>query len=395
VIRRAVELVDQTEVLEMTKRFVEVESVNPPGLEKGAADLSARILSDIGMEVKIEEALPGRPNVIASLKGTEGKPTLMFNGHLDVVPAGDLEQWSSPPFKPRVRDGLLFGRGSCDMKGGLAAVIGAIKAILKAGTKLRGNLVVTMVVDEESGGTGTLNVVERGHTADMAVVAEPTKLQVLTAHKGVVWFEITTHGRSAHASTVRSHGTGFGVNAIYKMTAVLQAAERHLIDLEKVKHPLVGNPTVNVGTIAGGTKPNVVPDTCKIVLERRLIPGERIEAVRPELDKLFGEIARNDPSFKYSIRQILARAPAETSPDERIVGLCRGALRSVTGEDPGYAGFVATTDMGFLVNQGHVPTVILGPGDIAQAHNPNEYVAVQELITASKVYAQLIVDALG
>ncbi|TSA43316.1 M20 family peptidase [archaeon] len=392
---KAIELVNGIEVADLTKRLIEFRSVNPPGLEYEIAEFVAGLMSEIGMEVKIDEVASRRSNVVGWLKGLDGSPTLMMNGHLDVVPAGDLEQWNTPPFRPCLRHDRIYGRGASDMKGGLASTIEAVKALVRSKTELRGNLLVTMVVDEEGEGKGTLNLIERGYKADMAVIAEPSRLQVLTAEKGVIWAEITTHGKSVHASMTTSKGSASGINAINKMARVISALEAQLPILEERKHPLVGNPTTNVGTITGGTKPNVVPDLCKATIDRRLVPGERTQDALHELTALLSEIGQLDQDFKYDMKVVLTREPIEISPEEKIVRLCRSAAKSVTGRESGYGGFVATTDRSFLVNQAHIPTVILGPGDLAQAHSPNEYVETSDLVTASKIYTQLIIDALG
>ena len=387
--------IDRSYLLTVTQRLIRAPSVNPPGKEHLAGEVAQKAMSEIGLKVIVEEIETGRENVIGIFDtGREG-PTLMFNGHLDVVPAGDESLWLSPPFQPRLENNRLYGRGSCDMKGGLAAVLAAIKSSSEVAENLRGKIIVAMVMDEESGGTGTRETVRRGYKADMAIIAEPTKLQVLTAHKGVLTFEISTHGKSIHASTVRSSGPGASVSAIYKMGKVLSAFQDYLVQLEKKPHPLVGNPTVNVGTIAGGTKQNVVPDLCTIVAERRLIPGEKKEDAIEEVRAILDGIAHTDPDFKYDMRVVMSRESAEIPSGSRIVELARNAVRFVTGKDPGFAGFVASTDMAILVNEGGIPTVMLGPGDIAQAHTPNEFVDFDEVVTAAQIYAKLIVDVLS
>ncbi len=381
-------------ILQTADHLIRLQSVNPPGREAETADYVGRLMSQIGMEVQVDQLEPDRANVIGRIEGTGGGPKLMLNGHLDVVPPGELDQWRHPPFEPHVEDGRLFGRGSCDMKGGVSAILAAVKSIADSKTKLKGDLLVTFVADEESLGKGVNDIVERGYSADMAVIGEPTRLQVVTAHKGLIWVELTTFGKSAHASTVKSNDRGDEVNAIYKMCKAISATENYLPVLEKINHKLVGNPTISVGEISGGTKPNVVPDNCRAMIERRMLPGERSDQVIQEIRKLFDSIGMSDRKFKYDLQIVNIRDAAEISEHEKIVKLCRNSVKEVTGIDPGITGFIATSDMATLVNRAKIPTVLLGPGDLAQAHAPNESVSIKELILAARIYEHLITTAL-
>ena len=382
-------------ILETTKKLIRIQSVNPPGCEAELANYIARLMSEIGLDVHVHELETNRANVIGKIEGTGDGPTLMLNGHLDVVPPGELNQWTSPPFEPRVEGERLFGRGACDMKGGIAAILAATKSIVGRKSELRGSLLVTFVADEESMGKGVNDLIDKGYRADMAVIGEPTRLQVVTAHKGLVWMELTTYGRSAHASTVSSDGKGGGINAIYKMCKAVSQAEEFLTVLENRRHRLVGNPTISVGEIVGGTKPNVVPDSCRASIERRMLPGERPDQVIQELRQLFDSISKTDPNFNYDLKTMNIREAAEINEEERITKLCRNAVKEVTGFDPGITGFVATSDMAVLVNRAKIPTVLLGPGDLgAQGHAPNEFVPIAELTTAARIYERLIMNAL-
>ncbi|MFI5449371.1 MAG: M20 family metallopeptidase [Candidatus Bathyarchaeia archaeon] len=381
-------------ILQTADHLIRLKSVNPPGREAETADYVGQLMSQIGMEVQVHQLEPDRANVIGRIEGTGGGPKLMLNGHLDVVPPGELDQWRHPPFEPHVEGGQLFGRGSCDMKGGVSAILAAVKSIADSKTKLKGDLLVTFVADEESLGKGVNDIVERGYSADMAVIGEPTRLQVVTAHKGLIWVELTAFGKSAHASTVKSNDRGDEVNAIYKMCKAISATENYLPVLEKINHKLVGNPTISVGEISGGTKPNVVPDNCRAMIERRMLPGERSDQVIQEIRKLFDSIGMSDRKFKYDLQIVNIRDAAEISEHEKIVKLCRNSVKEVTGIDPGITGFIATSDMATLVNRAKIPTVLLGPGDLAQAHAPNESVSIKELILAARIYEHLITTAL-
>ena len=380
--------------METAENLIRLQSVNPPGHEAETADYVGHLMSQMGMEVQVCQLEPDRANVIGRIKGIGDGPKLMLNGHLDVVPSGELDQWRHPPFEPHVEGGRLFGRGSCDMKGGVSAILAAVKSIVENKIQLKGDLLVTFVADEESLGKGVNDIIERGYSADMAVIGEPTRLRVVTAHKGLIWVEVTTFGKSAHASTVKSNDRGNTVNAIYEMCKAISATENYLAVLEQVRHKLVGNPTISVGTISGGTKPNVVPDNCRAMIERRMMPSERSDQVIQEIRKLFDSIAMSDKNFKYDLRIVNIRDGAEISEDEKIVKFCRNSVKEVTGIDPGITGFIATSDMATLVNRAKIPTVLLGPGDLTQAHAPNEFVSINELVLAARIYEHLIMTVL-
>jgi acetylornithine deacetylase/succinyl-diaminopimelate desuccinylase family protein len=305
----------------------------------------------------------------------------MLNGHVDTVPAGDIDKWQYNPFEPVVRDGKLYGRGAADMKGGLAAMIYAAKKIVDSGLDLSGSLLVTCVVDEEVTGYGTKSLVDRGYTADFAIVGEPTELAVLTAHKGALEFTVTTSGKSAHGSTPRK-----GLNAVYKMSRVCLAFERYLDELEKTNHPLVGSPSVNVGRIQGGTAVGVVPEKCQIWVERRTLPGESLEDVKSGIEALFRRLRDADSELNLDWKVTLEVDASETPSESPIVKRSLEAVSEVTGIAATPKGFVAVCDMRFLVNQAKIPTVILGPGSMDQAHVTDEYIEIQQLIDASKIY---------
>jgi len=381
--------------VETAENLIRLQSVNPPGHEAETADYVGHLMSQMGMEVQVCQLEPDRANVIGRIKGIGDGPKLMLNGHLDVVPSGELDQWRHPPFEPHVEGGRLFGRGSCDMKGGVSAILAAVKSIVENKIQLKGDLLVTFVADEESLGKGVNDIIERGYSADMAVIGEPTRLRVVTAHKGLIWVEVTTFGKSAHASTVKSNDRGNTVNAIYEMCKAISATENYLAVLEQVRHKLVGNPTISVGTISGGTKPNVVPDNCRAMIERRMMPSERSDQVIQEIRKLFDSIAMSDKNFKYDLRIVNIRDGAEISEDEKIVKFCRNSVKEVTGIDPGITGFIATSDMATLVNRAKIPTVLLGPGDLAaQGHAPNEFLSINELVLAARIYKHFIMTVL-
>jgi succinyl-diaminopimelate desuccinylase len=372
---------DSRELIELTKQLVGIRSENPPGEQNEIGDFIESRMREIGLEVERYDLEPGKPNVIGKLEGKIARPVLMLNGHVDTVPVGDAARWRSDPFKPVVRDAKLYGRGAADMKGGLAAMIHAAKNIVKMDSELKGTLLIACVVDEEVTGYGTKSLVERGYNADFAVVGEPTECAVLTAHKGVLEFNVSTTGISAHASTPRN-----GLNAIYKMSKVILAFQKYLDELEKNSHPLVGSPSVNVGKIWGGVASSVVPERCEIAVERRILPGEDPDGVKHGIQEVLETVKNDDPELKLDWRVTLEVDASETPFDSLIARISLEAVSEVTGIAQRPKGFAAACDMRFLVNRGKIPTVILGPGSLDQAHVSDEYVETKQLIDAARIY---------
>ncbi len=388
--KEAISRIRENDVVNLARELVRIRSINPPGLEKEAADFTEEKLIELGLTVDKYEVYPGRPNVVGRLKGTSGTPILMMNCHLDVVPPGNKDFWSFKPFGGEVKNRRLYGRGASDMKGAIASVVTAVKSLIESEIELEGDLIVALVVDEEISGLGTQSLIDNGYRADMAVVAEPTMLQVCIAHKGVAHIEVITKGESAHASTPYK-----GSNAIYKMMKVISSFEKFSSELEQRIHPLVGSCTLNVCTIEGGTKVNIIPDFCRIEIDRRTIPGEPLKNVEQEINELVTRLRSEDPSLniEYTLTHMLE--PAEIKANESLVKIALESVKKITGSDYGIGGFVATTDMHILVNQARIPTIILGPGSINEAHKIDEFVDTKQLVNAAKIYTHLIAHSLS
>ena len=378
------------EIIELTRQLIRIPSENPPGGEGEIAEFIAEKLKDLGLTVRVYEFKPGRPSVVGLLSGVKEKPTLMFNGHMDTVPVGDKDLWSVEPFEGVLRDGRIYGRGAADMKGALAAMIASVKAIVESEVNLRGRLILTFVADEEVTGYGTRDLIRRGYRADFAIVGEPNELNVQTAHKGLLWLKVVIRGKAAHASIPHQ-----GVNAIYRMADFCLALEKMNSLLAEKKHALLGPPTINVGTIKGGIKTNIVPDYCEITIDRRLIPGEKPVDVKREIEETLESLGGKTSKLQTQVEVINVAEPSETAQDELIVQVARKAVREVIGRDPGVTGFTATCDMRFLVNEAGIPTIILGPGSLRQAHVIDEYVEVEQVINAAKIYTSIILKTLS
>lgn len=386
---RAAGAVDPEEVLRLARRLVATPSENPGGTEEDAAVMVSEILEDLGAEPKVVRGEAGRPSVVASI-GDGSRPKLAWNGHLDVVPAGDPSTWRHPPFGAEVVDGRLVGRGAVDMKGAIAAALAAVAALRRAEVDLAGTLDLHLVADEEQAGLhGTKVLLEQGYLdQDAAIVGEPTELELALAERGGAWITATARGRAAHGS--RPH---LGVNAISSMSRFLLRIDEVLPDLE---HPLVGRPTVNAAMISGGSAPNVVADRCTVEIDRRLIPGEREPGpVLEPFEHLAREIRARHPEDDLAFELRLWTDAAEASAGSAIAELCRAAVEAETGRRPADTGMTGITDARFYIADRGIPAVIVGPGSLGVAHTADESVAVEDLVVAARVYARVFAAYLG
>jgi acetylornithine deacetylase/succinyl-diaminopimelate desuccinylase-like protein len=266
------------------------------------------------------------------------------------------------------------------MKGALAAMILAAGVIQRLRISLRGNVLITGVVDEEVSEGGTKHYMATRQLGDFALVGEPTELRLCTAQRGQLMYELTTVGVAAHSSLPRE-----GMNAISKMVRVIKAIEDYSTTLAKRKHRLLGTPTTNVGTITGGTGTSIVPSSCSITIDRRTLPGETAELVDAEFREILEGLRCADEKLQVSLKRFFGASPTETNEDELIVKAVRQSCKDVLAFDPGIHGFPATCDAGDLSSR--MPTVVFGPGSLSQAHRPDEYVSIKQVMDAAMVYA--------
>ncbi len=369
----------------LTRELVRIDSRNPslvangPGEHAVAAALS-EVLTAWGFRVHVRDAAPGRPNVVAKI-GRPGARSLMFNGHLDVVGTDGMihDPWTTPE-----RDGRIYGRGSADMKAGVAAMCAA--AARAAVDSLDGEIVIAAVADEEFESLGTRALLDWGVRADAAIVTEPTQLAIMPAHRGFVWLEITTHGRAAHGSR-----WDIGVDAIRHAGLLLAELDRLDNDeLPQRNHSLLGRPSVHASTIEGGSGMSTYPDRCMVRVERRTIPGETADQVRAEIEAACAAIAARRPSFRASVNVTFAQQPSDVDVGAPVVRALSGAL-SDTGEAVRVQGMSAWTDAA-LLNEAGVPAICFGPGDISLAHAAEEWVSTDEIERATKVLARLATE---
>lgn len=361
----------------LCRALVAVPSVNPDVEDGGdgeaaVGEMAAGWLEAWGFRVEVEEVAPGRVNVVG--RHGEGGGRLLLNGHLDTV---GVRGMSHDPFSGAVREGRIWGRGAADMKGGIASLLAAALRLSREGHG--GELIVALTADEEWGSVGMEALVRDGPPADAAVVCEPTELAVMPAHRGFSWVELDFRGRAAHGSR-----PDLGIDAIRHAGRFLAALDRWEAWLsDGPRHPLLGTGSIHAGTIRGGTAPPVYPEACRLVLERRTLPGETPGDVEAEARRLISEVQKGVPDLSVEVGLGLSRPATEVDRESPLV---RGLLEGLEeeGRDPEVAGMSAWVDAA-LLNQTGTPAVCFGPGSIARAHGAEEWVETEELEACTRV----------
>ncbi|HZQ98340.1 MAG TPA: M20 family metallopeptidase [Chloroflexota bacterium] len=386
---RVLAAIDRDELVDVARAAVRVPTVNPPGDERALADQLAARLRAGTIAVELLHHDPARASLVGRVRGRGERPGLILTGHLDVVGPGE-QPWRHDPFGGEVVDGRLYGRGSADMKGALAAMVAAALAIARTGAPIGGDLVLGFTAGEETDSFGAQALADAGllDGADAVVIGEPTDLDVYIAEKGNLWLEITTSGRTAHASMPH-----LGRNAIYAMADVLEALESYRFP--DPPHPLLGSPTLSVGTIRGGVRTNVVPDACAIEVDVRTLPGQSHERVAADVQELLAEVRRRRPELDVRVRLAYGRGAVATPPDAPIVREVVGAVADVVGRAPEPRGVMYATDGAVLVPALGIPMAICGPGPRELAHQTDEHVAVDALVAAARIYALVALRHLG
>lgn len=379
--RLVLDLIDRQDLVSLTQRLVRARGQNPPGQELATAEEVAAVCRERGFAVELTEVAPGRPNLVAVLPGGD-EPGLLLLGHTDVVPVGD--GWTVDPFGGEVRDGRLHGRGSTDMKGGLAACLVAMDALRRAGVPLAGPVELAALVDEEEHGAGIRHYVAGDRPAYAGcVVAEPTDLQTIIAARGDAYVDITVHGVAAHSGRPDD-----GRSAIYGAAAVIRSLQRWHAELAADAHPLVGPATWSVGLVSGGQGTSIVPAECRISADRRLLPGESAGAVLDAVRERMSGLGLSGDGLRVEVEMPMDMPGFETPAEHPFVTAVDGALGAVGGPGLPLGGWTAACDGGFVARDLGVPTVVLGPGSVnQQAHRPDESVGVDELLTAARAYA--------
>lgn len=386
--------IDEQELLRFARELVSVPSVYRPGEtggnEQRAAGCVAEYLEREGLDVRVEEAAPGRPNVWATWNGDRPGKTLLFEGHTDVVTEGRTGEWRHGPFDAEVVGGTLYGRGSCDTKGNLAAAVMAVRAIKTSGVAFSGHLLLCHPVDEEGMMLGIKDFIRRGRAegVDGAVICEPEENQICIAQKGAMRVEVAVRGRMAHGAMPLS-----GVNPVTRAARFVVAVE----ELEKeeiARHgedPLLGypslTPTVLLGPQAGEPQINVIPAGAYVALDIRTVPSQSHEELVGRLEEILERLHEEDAAFDAALRVIEERPPTETPKSDPLVGAMDAAYSRLTGEPPRYNGVPGATDGTFLHAWAGVPIVTTGAGGRTVPHHVDEWIDLDELVQTCKLYA--------
>ena len=373
-----------TSAVEIARELIGIDSQNPTSSEEKMAAYVTGLLSQWKIPFQVDEVAPGRPNVIATIRGDEQKPGILLLAHMDTVPVG--EGWTKDPFGAEIdSSGRLFGRGSADMKGGLAALLWAIKTLQESGSKPRNDVTLCATVDEEGPdmlGISRLAEQDIVDESSLVVAPEPSELKIVRAHKGVMWYEITTTGRASHG------GYGdLGIDANHALACVVGQIKTAVSSLP-YDHPLVGRPMVTVGKMAGGSKTNVVPDSARAEVDFRACPPLGVE----DCDKLIRLAAESAilqvPGAKVAVRKFgLSRPYVETPQNAPVIVRLASAHKRVVGEDVDMTGYVAYTDAGILNLFGkNKNSIVYGPGKLTLGHTIDEYIHVSEIEKAADVF---------
>ena len=370
---------------ELTAKLITIDSRNPtlvpdaPG-EHQAAFFLAELLATWGFDVAKQVVVEGRFNIIARAgQAAPGTKSLILNGHLDTV---GVDGMTHPPFEPTISDGRLYGRGSADMKSGIAAMCIAARDAVARGVD--GEVVIALVIDEEYESLGTRALIASGISADAAVITEPTRLALCAAHRGFVWLRLDFRGRAAHGSRY-----DIGVDAITHAALVIAELDRFQADsLHQRTHPLLGRGSLHMSLVSGGTGLSTYPDLCTLELERRTLPGENEQTFLKEVGAAIAKVREAHSQLEVDVSLTTSQRASDVATDEPVMRAMSDALRQEQ-LPPRVEGLSAWTDAA-LLNEAGIPAICFGPGDIALAHSTTEFVPLAEIDTATRVLSRFV-----
>ncbi len=378
---------ESSAIAETLQSLVRINSVNPAvggpaGGEREVVEKADAFLAKLNIPATQEDVYPGRPNLMAMIEGDNPNRTLAFITHTDTVSVAGM---SIDPFGGEIRDGRIWSRGATDAKGQVAAMLHAMAALAASGRKPPVNVQLVLTIDEEMGFSGVKHLVKGGYRADAVVIGEPTDLSVVVAHKGTQRWWIELAGKSAHSA--KPH---LGVNAIHRAASlVTEIQEIYTEELKRRQHPLLGSPTVNVSKIEGGTQVNLVPGATRLLIDRRVLPGETRASVIAEFETMFARIKAKFPDFSAKQEDaLMIDPPLETAPDHPLVKTALSIAKK-TGRCAQPLGVPYGTD-GSKLSEVGIPTVVIGPGSIDQAHTADEFIEIQELTAGARFYFDLM-----
>jgi len=383
-------LVEEKKVIDLLRSILRVNTENPPGNESPVAHLLGDYLKPLGFEIQYFEPEPNRTSLLGVLRGEGGGRSLLMNGHIDIGPIG--EGWTMDPLGGEIKDGKIYGRGTGDMKSGIAAMVGAAETVLKSKVKRRGDLYLAIVADESSGGhKGSGYLIKNADIkADMGIICEPTGGHIAIAHRGVVWVKIALTGKSGQAARPLS-----GINAISYAAKVVNAIDGELPNiLRQKKHCLLPSPTHSFGTIKGGIKTNVIAEQCNITIDRRTLPGESTETVLSEIETISSNALKGS-NVQLKVEYDMVVEPSEILEKAQVVHECKKALKKVIEMDPIIGGTGGFTDAHWFTNDLQIPSAIFGPwylhlGDGSVSDIPDEFNYIEDIKKGTEVYAHLI-----
>lgn len=380
-----------SEAITFLKELLNTNSVNPPGNEEEVARIIADKLKENGIESTIRPLGPNRAYLVARLKGMGNKKSLVFSGHMDTVPQGDMP-WEHEPFDAKEINDCIYGRGASDMKSGLAALTMAMIEIAKSHVSLEGDLVLAATAGEEVDCLGARAMIEDGilNDAGAMIIGEPSNGEIFVAHKGALWIEVESYGKTAHGSMPEQ-----GINAIDNMYTFMNA----LFNKFKFKFKednLLGGPTLNLATISGGVRTNVVPDLCRLQIDIRTVPGQNHQEILSDIKGLLKEIEGNS-NAKFDLKILNDQVAVGTSIENPLIQLALSTANELFNREYKPKGVRFFTDAStFVPGLGNnLPVLIYGPGNETMAHKPNEYVEVSKYVDSIKFYQEVALRYLG
>ena len=385
--------IDEKGVVQFTQELVRIKSVFHPQKEgfneEKVAHFVANKLKSMGIEVFIDEVVPGRPNVIGIIKGKRDGKRLLFEAHTDVVTEGNREEWDYPPFEATIHEGKIYGRGACDTKGNLAAMVYAVKAILDSKAEFKGEIILCIPVDEEGMMLGIKHFIKKGWADDVdaAVICEPEENNICIFQKGALRLRIVVKGKMAHGAMPEA-----GINPNWGMAKILLELEKlQQKEIKRLgKHKYLGypsfTPTILRAPVQGEAQINVIPQECMSTIDIRTVPGQNHEKIKKSIISIFKKISKKDTNFQADMEVLEERPWTETSPEEPIVKAISEAYRYISKKEPIYNGVPGATDGTFLNSWKDIPIVTTGAGDRLIPHQVNEYVEIEELVETVKIY---------
>ena len=381
-------LADEQELVKILQDLVRIESINPGYKGSTVGEINvlkyvAAYMDANGIEYEIQDALPGRPNIVAKLPGkTPGG--IIMEAHMDTV---SVEGMTIPPFDPVIKDGLMYGRGSCDTKGSLACMMHAMALLKRNGIVPATDVYLAGAIDEELAYRGVVKLLEHGVNWKYGIIGEPTESEIVVACKGVIRFPLVCRGKAAHSSRPWE-----GHSAIHDMGEMLHVIKTVLIpEYMKKTHPMLGYSTINVGVIEGGELINIVPAECRVEIDVRALPGQTYDQVKADFEREIAKLKADDPTFDCTVEEpLLLDYAMETAQDSPIVTTAVEVSKAVQGKDTVKAVYFDCD--GTTLDRAGVPNIVLGPGSINQAHSAVEFVEIAQLTRCAELYAGICAD---